>query len=266
MSRTFSKLVLTAGVAASFLFVSSNNANAASFTSVASTDDTPGGDFLLDSVVLQGGTIIDSSEILYAKDVTIVSNDPFDPLVENSGAASADIGITATPGVVAEDPSDADLLANLGNNNLNNIVDTEETGSFVIDVDFDETIKSLFVWERGGNSTIGLQALDAGGNPIGTAQELFSGDWDYAGFDIETTEIDEFGPQAVNSAVFKVSNLFGTSEDISKIRVFSNGPAFNGPDWKIAGTSVAVPEPATILGLTALAGAFVATRRRQADA
>lgn len=262
MSRTFSKFVLTAGVAASLLLVSSSNANASSFTSILSTDETPEGDALLESIELKSGTIID--DIIYVEGVSDLANDVHSG--GDTGAASADKGTEATTGVAVEDPTEAEILTNLSNNNLNNIVDTEEIGEFSMVIDFGEAIKSLMIWERGGNSKLGLQALDENGDAISGVKVVDSADWQYSGFDILTTEIAQYNePQGVYSSVAKVGNLFGTNADISKIRVFSE-ESFNGPDWKVAGTSVAVPEPATVLGLTALAGAFVAVRRRQADA
>ncbi|MEO1095689.1 MAG: exosortase-dependent surface protein XDP2 [Cyanobacteria bacterium J06638_28] len=264
MSRTFSKLVLTAGVAAGFMFVSSSNANASSFTSILSTDDTPNGDALLDSIELKSGTVID--DIIYVEGVSDLVNDEHDG--GDTGAASADKGTEATTGVAVEDPTEAEILTNLSNNNLNNIVDTEDVGEFSMVIDFGEAIKSLMIWERGGNSKLGLQALDDDGNAISGVKVVDSADWQYSGFDILTTEIAKYKDvesQGVYSSVAKVGNLFGTNAEVSKIRIFSE-EAFNGPDWKVAGTSVAVPEPATVLGLTALAGAFVAVRRRQADA
>lgn len=247
---------LVAATTATALVGPLNPAQAFSFTTNYTTDHTGGpplGNIFLESVEFDSMTFTDFVLINAAN---IIWNDVYTG--GNTGAASSDHGDNAS-GIAVEDPTAAQLVASLGNLNLNNIVDTEDQGSFTIDFSFTKAVHYLFVWERGQNSRLGIQALDSKGNTVGNFLEVFSGDFDYAGFDIDTTEIA--GPQPVGSRGIRLSDL-GVAGPIAGIRVSSQAH-YNGPDFKIIGGSAAVPEPTTMLGL-ALAGAgLVYTRRRR---
>ncbi|MFP4008269.1 MAG: exosortase-dependent surface protein XDP2 [Spirulinaceae cyanobacterium] len=219
------------------------SAQAASFTTNY-TGSGPKGDIWLDSIELNGKLITDFS---FVTGGNINQNDRWTG--GNSGAASADIGDNATTGVKEEDLSEASLLTNLGNNNLNNIIDTEDSGKFEIDLSFDKALDNILLWERGMNSKIGVQALDTAGNLIGNFLELNSKNWDYAGYKLNTKEIG--GTQKVGSLAVSLADL-GLTDAISSIRVTSKGSSYKGPDWKLVGTAAAVPEPGAVAGLVAL--------------
>lgn len=255
MISSLSKFALSTGAAVGALLALANTASAFSFTTNF-TGNSPKGDIFLESIQI-GSTIIDKSVLSYVSAANIVYNDPYTG--GNSGAASADIGDNATTGVKVEDPSNGDIVTNLGNNNLNNIIDGEDKGSFVIDLTFSKAFNNLFFWERGMNSRLGVQFLDDLGNVIaGTV--LDSSTWDYAGYSIDTKEIT--GAQKVGSYGLNLADL-GISGRATTVRLYSE-KAFNGPDFKVVGATV--PEPGTVIGLSALAGAFFVSRRRKADA
>lgn len=204
-----------------------------------------------------------------------------------TGAASADMGTEATLGVVEENVTaeqianaDPDQQSVLTNRNLNSIVDTEDQGTFAIDLFFQQAVDNILLWERGMNSSLRIQAIDGNSQLVGNEVLLgnkkngktlrgFTG-WEDAGFGITTTEIanTEFPEQRVGS--LGVNKLdFGLLEDekIIGIRLISEGRAYNGPDWKVMGTVDGrykdVPEPFALAGL-ALVGGAIASRRRQA--
>lgn len=247
---------LVAATTATALVGSLNPAQAFSFTTNYTTDGTGGpplGNIFLESVEFDSLIFTDFVLITAAN---IIANDAYTG--GNTGAASSDRGDNAS-GIAVEDPTAAQLVASLGNLNLNNIVDTEDRGSFTVDFSFAKAVEYLFIWERGQNSRLGIQALDSKGNTVGNFLELFSGHFDYAGFNINTTEITDSQP--VGSRGIRLSDL-GVTGPIAGIRVSSQAH-YNGPDFKIIGGSAAVPEPTTMLGL-ALAGAgLVYTRRRR---
>ncbi len=251
------KFVLTASLVAATtattLLSAIAPAQSFSFTSNVS-GNPPTGNIILESIVAEDGMLF--TDFVLIETARILTNPAYTG--GNSGAASSDRGDEAD-GIAVEDPTAAHIVASLGNLNLNNIIDTEDQGYFTIDLGFAQAVNYLFVWERGQNSRLGLQALDAQNNPIGQFLELFSGDFGNAGFSIDTTEIA--GPQPVGSRGIRVSE-FGITDPITGIRV-SAQPHYNGPDFKIVGASAGVPEPTTMLGL-ALAGAgLVYSRRRR---
>lgn len=224
-------------------------------TNLAPGSAAPTGNIFLESVTLNSGRVIKDFSVV--KSVNLLQNDAWTG--GNTGAASSDRGDQAS-GVKLEAATGASLAASLGNLNLNNIVDTENRGSFKMDLSFGKAISSLFFWERGMNSKLGVQALDAGGNLIGKLLTLDSSKWKSAGFSIDTTEIG--GAQKVGSLGLTLEDL-GVAGPIQNLRLTSEA-AFNGPDFKLVGSSEAVPEPTTMAGL-ALAGAGMAwARRRQA--
>ena len=257
-----SKTLTAAGVTTAVLLSLTGNANAQSFGFEFETEyllnDAPTGDILLESVKI-GDDII--NEFSFVSGVSIVENDPF--LGGNTGAASADRGDTATTGVAVEDSTDADLLANLSTNNLNNIIDTEDSGNFSIDLTFGKAFDNLLIWERGKNSDLGIQAVDNQGNLVGERLVVGRDMWFDTGYAIDTTEIGS--AQQVGAIGINIFEDLGIeSGNVQTVRFFSESE-FNGPDWKFVATDAtrSVPEPAFLLGLSLVGGAFVTQKRKR---
>lgn len=224
-------------------------------------NDAPTGDILLESVTI-GNEIIE--EFAFVVGAEIDYNDAFEG--GNSGAASADKGDNATGGVAQENLSELDgdvVVTNLSTNNLNHIIDTEDNGTFTIDLQFGSALDNLLIWERGKNSDLGIVALDADGNEIGNKLEITRDMWFDAGYAIDTTEISS--AQDVGSLGINIAQDLGIENgEVQSIRFFSES-GFNGPDWKFIGTDVArVPEPAFILGFTLVGGALAWQKRAKA--
>jgi hypothetical protein len=134
--------------------------------------------------------------------------------------------------------------------------------SNTLDLSFNKAVDNLFLWERGKNSKLDIQALDAGGNLIGKLLNLNSSTWQYAGYKLDTLEIPV--AQDVGSLGVSLADL-GVSGPISGLRVISK-IGYNGPDWKVVGSAAqpaSVPEPATLAGLGLVAGSLAASRRRK---
>lgn len=216
------------------------------------------GDIYLDSVQY-GSTIV--NQFALVNRVNILSNDLWTG--GNTGAASADKGDLATVGLSQERLTADGAVAALGNRYLSSIIDTEDSGSFAMNLFFDKAVDNLYFFERGRNSKLDVQALDASGNLIGNLLALDSGknapDWQDAGYQLNTLEIGEF--QTVGSRGVSVADL-GVTGPISGIRVFSRGSAYQGPDFKVVGSVASVPEPGTIVGLGVVTAGFMASRRR----
>ncbi|MFB2939239.1 exosortase-dependent surface protein XDP2 [Aerosakkonemataceae cyanobacterium BLCC-F154] len=275
------------GLACSTVLAVSTAAQAASFTSNVSQNTDPEADIWLNSITQNGTTFSDFNLVNRA---TIVYNTPIKDVlpgqtsnpelgadVNNTGAASTDRGDKATaPGgrdvSGLNNPTGEDIAAYLGNTNLNNIIDVEDGKSMKLNLFFQETIfadntglDNLFFWERGmGNwsaSDLSVQAIDADGNLIGNALFLDRNAKQYAGFSLDTMEIDEV--QEVGSWGVKLSQLGVTSA--AGIRVMSDWN-MNGPDFKLMARSNApasVPEPATLAGLGFVAASLATFRRRK---
>jgi hypothetical protein len=247
-------------IAGSFLAVSAP-AQAFNFTtnyelnSSLSGNNRWRGDILLESVEFGNTTITDFAVVSGAN---IVFNDLWTG--GNTGAASADLGDLATVGLSQEAVDNNGVVAALGNLYLSSIIDTEDSGKFTIDLSFNKAVDNLFFWERGKNSQLDIQALDAGGNLIGNLFSLGnSSTWQNAGYSLDTREIS--GAQEVGSKGVTLADL-GVAGPISRLRVTSQR-SFNGPDWKVVGSAVSVPEPATLAGLGLVAGSLAASRRRK---
>ncbi|HIK08078.1 MAG TPA: PEP-CTERM sorting domain-containing protein [Trichormus sp. M33_DOE_039] len=260
-------IILSTGLALSAVLGISSTAKAANFTSVFTPDPAvPTEDIFLNSIV-QGS--FSTSDFIFVEAAQIIKN------VDALGPASTDRGLDANaPFDPNETPSAAEIAAYLGNNNLNNIIDAEETGEFELNVFFDDFVgsnpddqDSLFFWERGGNSQLLVYALDTAGNIIAGSNSVLldSRTWGYAGFDINTTEVG--GAQRVYSQGLKLSQLgLGANTTLAGLKLVAN-TNFNGPDFKVVAarfgpTVVDVPEPTTIIGLASVAGLALVGRRR----
>jgi hypothetical protein len=253
----FKHIATCAGlIVSSALALSNAPAQAFSFTTNFSGNN-PKGDILLNSVQLKDGTVINNFALVNR--ANIIYNDLWTG--GNTGAASADMGDQATIGIKLERVDNNGVVAALGNLNLNSIIDTEDSGRSIIDVFFSSAVDNLFFWERGMNSKLDIQALDASGRLIGNLLTSHSGKWQYAGYGIDTKEIS--GTQRVGSLGISLADL-GVADPIFGVRV-SSQRIYNGPDWKVVGSATSVPEPATLAGLGLVAGAIATSRRRKAS-
>lgn len=249
------QIVTTASVITAGLLISGAPAKAFSFgTNFTGSDPTA--DITLNSVTVGGQTV---SNFSLVKSAQIIQNDEWTG--GNTGAASSDRGDNAS-GIAQEKATNASVAASLGNTNLNNIIDTEDQGSFKMNVFFENAVSNLFFWERGMNSDLSVQALDANGGLIGNLFKITRDTWQSAGYSIDTTEIS--GAQKVGSWGLSAKDL-GVVGSIFGLQISADASS-NGPDFKVVGQSAAVPEPTTMAGL-ALAGAgFAAARRRKKQA
>lgn len=278
------------GLACSTVLAVSTAAQAANFTSNVSQTSDPEADIWLNSITQNGTTfnnfnLVNQAKILYNDPIKNLlpgqtSNPELGGSVNDTGAASTDRGDKATaPGgrevSGLNNPTDDDIAAYLGNTNLNNIIDVEDSGEMKMNLFFQETIfedntglDNLFFWERGmtewSASDLLIQAIDASGNLIGNSLRLLGSDKVGAGFSIDTLEIP--GAQQVGTWGVKLSQLGVKSA--AGIQVFAKGWEYKGPDFKVmARSSVAasVPEPTTLAGLGLVAASLAAFRRRKAS-
>lgn len=119
------------------------------------------------------------------------------------------------------------------------------------------------------NSKIGIQAVDAFGQLVGNRLVIEKNMWFNAGYSIDTSEIGS--AQKVGSLGINIlADLGVESGAVETIRFFSDGKAFNGPDWKFVGTdstrneAESVPEPALALGLGVFGSILMLKKRNQA--
>ena len=228
-------------------------AQAAGFTGFAfdaytTYDDNPTEDIFLQSVTHGATTVSNFSLVSGAELITNGTR---------LGPSSTDLGDHATSpngAGATEMPTSSQVVDFLGNLNLNNIVDTEDSGVSIFELAFDGPVNTFYLFERGINSAFTVEALDDSGAVIDNfriSQDL----WNDAGYAIDTTEIA--GAQQVGS--------YGLSLDqsVSKVRIISNGVMDNGPDYKIVAAQV--PEPGSMAALALVGGAaLLAKRRKQA--
>lgn len=216
----------------------------------------PTRDVILNSIKVNDRTI---SDVVLVNSAQILQNDEY--VGGNTGAASSDKADNAS-GEKLERATNESIVSSLGNRNLSNIIDVEDKGSFRINLFFEKAVSKLFFWELGMNSDLSVQALDANGGLIGNLFKITRNSWQSAGYSINTTEVgyaQQVGSWGLTSKDLDVTgSIFGLQ--------VSADASHNGPDFKVVGESVAVPEPTTMAGL-ALAGAgFVAVRRRKQQA
>lgn len=215
----------------------------------------PYGDVMLNSVTTSDRTITDFFTV---EDANLISNDTYTG--GNTGAASSDRGDAVTGyGTVSEAATSADVVSSLGNLNLNSIIDTEDSGSFVMDVMFGQSLNEFLFWERGMNSNLKVQAMGEGDNVLAEflLSSLPGNGFTDAGFSLNTTEIEE--TQEVGAMGLR---LLGASTN--RLRLISDS-SYNGPDFKVA-AAAPVPEPMTIMGTLMAASAVVAARRKRQNA
>ncbi|RUS93150.1 hypothetical protein DSM106972_097020 [Dulcicalothrix desertica PCC 7102] len=242
-------------ITASVLAVSVSPAQAFTFTTNSTYNNNPKEDIFLKSVKLTDGTVI--NDFALVNKAKIVQNDIYTG--GNSGAASSEKGDNAQ-GINVEDPTNQNLVTSLGNLNLNNIIDDEDTGSFKINLGFNKALDKLFFFERGMNSDLSVQALDTNGNLIGNLLTLSRNDSKYAGYSIDTTEID--GAQEVGSWGVSLADL-GVSSPISRIQLTSQA-SFNGPDFKVVGAvAKSTPEPTSLVSIGLVSGIVALLKRRK---
>lgn len=254
-------------------------AHAVTFTSFAfnSTVSTSGlfggvngiygnGDVRLDSVDF-GGTTYAQPRIATVLNANIVLDDGRDA-VYGGGNLAAGRGIQAaadgwaSEGPATVTPTSASLTAALANYNLTSIVVTREAaGTAILDVTFAQAADTFLFYERGFNSDLQVQALNAGNQVVGT-YTILRANYTNTGI-VVTTDNGAFlnNGQALGSIGLK------TDEAVRTLRLSSYQSdvlAFNGPDYKILAVTP-VPEPqswALLLGGLSGMGWF-ARRRRQ---
>lgn len=234
-------------------------ANAFNFTTNITTDsnltgnDIWQGDIFLESVEYDG-TIIDRFALV--NQVNILQNDEWTG--GNSGAASADLGDKATVGLKQEKLTESGAGIALNNRYLSSIIDTEDSGTFKLNLFFDRAVDNLFFFERGQNSKLDVQALDGNGQLTGDLITIDSSKWQYAGYKLNTQEIG--GTQNVGSLGINFADL-GLDSAIYGVQVSTKGSSHRGPDFKVVGSKAQdVPEPIT--GLVLAAGMGGAALRR----
>jgi hypothetical protein len=309
--KKLTRLSASVGLVFGTLLAVSSSAYAASFTTTVEQDKEYGakGDTFLKSISQNGKT---TDKFNLVNKVDILSNTSVDKTqgnhtdetlawklgkVNNTGSASTDKGDNASspfdkddsPVAVSGvgDPTGGDIAAYMGNTNLNNIVDTEEStaGSFIMNMFFQNEVKedgtgldSFYIFERGfqaqgntaGNSSMTVQAIDAAGKVIGKALKLKKEDQTDAGYSIDTTEVgiaQKVGSWGVSLADLGVGDMF-----VYGLQVSASNLADNGPDFKLVGrmhdkpefNSKTTPEPGSLLALGAVGGlAFFKRRQKQ---
>jgi hypothetical protein len=272
-------LLFSTGLALSAVVGVSSAAQAASFTTNVTVDNSPTGDVLFNSITQNGRNATFGINLFSVTSVDILENTVVGDPVSPDGGAGADAGDTASqPSLNLNNlgtgaAGDTKAAQYLGTNNLNNIIDTEDRGSFKMNVFFgreinrsDDGFDNLFFWERGLNSSIRVRALDALGNLIGS--EFILSTWDDTEIDINTLEIDgnqDLGSYGVSFADLGLDALGITS--FAGIQLSADGQPFNGPDFKLVAGEITVggptvPEPTTILGLGSIAALALISRRQ----
>jgi hypothetical protein len=218
----------------------------------------PKKDIKLESVKLASGKEV--SRFALVQTAKILVNDNVDGLGPGSSDHGDDtvLDLFLPEGPKVENPTDADVVASLGNLNLNSIIDTEDNlGTSVIDVSFGKKgAKTFFFFERGMNSDLKVDALDKLGNVVSTfniTRNMFKAN--PTGYSINTTEVG--GAQKVGS--------YGLTLDykVAGLRLSSDNKS-NGPDYKVVAAKV--PEPGAIAGLGMVAGVAILARRKRNQA
>jgi hypothetical protein len=179
-------------------------------------------------------------------------NTPLDPWV-NEGPISGATGAT-----------DADLVSTYANLNLNSINYNRERDVYgIFTISFPHPTDRFFIFERGKDADLHLDALDAGGNTVGHWDFLRTDGYTDTGIAIVTDTgfpgWPQTGPgQAVGSVGLRIEGGAATT-----LKFTINAKPDNGPDLKIFG-GAAVPEPAAVslVGVALSSLMFVGLRKR----
>ncbi len=246
--------ILATGVMLSALPAQAAGFSSYSFDTTFTPDNPdPKADITLISVKKSNGTVINDFSLVHS--AVIQQNTALTGV--QLGPGSKDCGDLVTNCTPVEIPDANDIVSALGNLNLNSIIDTEDkNGTSVFDLFFDQPVNSFFFWERGMNSDLLVEALDASGNVVGDSFKITRDLWGAAGYSIDTTEI--LAAQQVGSYGLKFAS------DVAGVRLssFNKGVgSFNGPDYKVVATKV--PEPASLAALGLSAGALLLSKRRR---
>lgn len=243
-------------------FVTFYSAQAASFTPFSFTTNfstsgvfDPTKDVRLDSVVVNGNSI---SQFELVNNAQIISNDQ--NLIASVSGPNTPQDLLVGEGPQTDFPTDGDITASLGNLNLSSLVNTsEDSGTAVVDVFFDNPVSTLFLWERGGapgsggNSDLLVEALSGDGNTVLASYQILRTNYTDAGYSLISTSGAGFltNEQGVGSIGLRLDGASTT-----RLRLSSTGPIDNGPDFKVVAEAVpeasSIPEPSSILGLLTL--------------
>lgn len=244
----------------------------------------PTKDIRLDSVTIGSKTINQFQVVSGAK---VIQNDTSTlPSGETYGIANSGRGPnTDTDSLIGEGPSkpnptDADIVASLGNLNLNSLVVTRESANkVIIDVSFANAVNTFFFWERGGtpgstvagDSDILVEALSDDGSSVLASYKILRANYTKAGYNISTrvNRPNPLDPPLLNNGPFNIGSIgisLGSTyaKNLRLTSVGNNlGPqgGDNGPDFKIVAASV--PEPSLVLSTLVAGGLGMFLKRKK---
>ncbi len=206
-------------------------------------------DIRLDSVAIDSYLL---SNFTFVTDAKILNNSRTDGPISSDHGDRTEADSFLPEGPVRESPTRNNIVSSLGNRNLNSILDSEDDANASLNLFFSKPTNHLFFFERGRNSDLKVQLIDAMGGLLGNSITIDRTQWKDAGYAIDTTEIG--GPQGVGSYGLRQDGL------IAGIRVTSQA-GFNGPDFKVVGGNIpAVPGPSLLLGLGCLVRGVIKSR------
>ena len=223
-------------------------------------------DYRLDSVAYDGKTF---SDFQFVSAAHIIQNDFDDTtgtdatgfvrqpyyIVNTGRGANTQLDPWVNEGPIsgAAGATDADLVATYANLNLNSInYNRERIGFGIFTISFPHPTDRFFLFERGKDSDIHLDALDADGNTIGHWDFLRNQGYQDTGVAIVTNTGFPGWPTTGSQAVGSVGlQIIGGSATTLKFTI--NAIPDFGPDLKVFG-GAAIPEPSSsrLLGLELL--------------